>query len=298
MSGEIKGCGCCLYKKVKNTEMPCRKCDGFELDKFEYFDWKAEEEKETNAPNPLIVGDTKGELTLREFLEAEADAVNGFRDAEAGTAEIGITGISMVEAEKAAEKIAEAAWKMGESVMEEENKQKEITVYEQRIEEKIKKQVQKGKEKYGVTLDENKTLTTEQRIEHLEEELIDGLMYCEHLAQAITNPGWTANDYQRAALRTAQTDKLSADELLLNGVMGLNGEAGEVIDLVKKALFQGHELDHEKLMKELGDIAWYLAVTAHALGYSLSDVFDENVEKLKKRYPDGFDKARSMNRTE
>lgn len=104
--------------------------------------------------------------------------------------------------------------------------------------------------------------------------------------------------YQRAALRTAQTDKLSLYEQLINGVMGLNGEAGEVIDLVKKARFQGHELDTEKLMKELGDIAWYLAVTANSIGYSLSDVFDANVEKLKKRYPDGFDKERSMNRAE
>lgn len=182
--------------------------------------------------------------------------------------------------------------------MDEENKREEEPVYAQRIEEKIRQQVQKGKKKYGVTLDENRTLTTAQRIEHLEEELIDGLMYCEHLTEAVGDPGWTANDYQRAALRTAQTDKLSPDELLLNGVMGLNGEAGEVIDLVKKARFQGHELDTEKLMKELGDIAWYLAVTANSIGYSLSDVFDANIEKLQKRYPDGFDKARSMNRAE
>ena len=314
MSGEMKGCGCCLYKKVKNTEMPCRQRDGFELDKFEFFDWKAEEEKETNAPDPRIAevpkerAETeKGELTLREFLEAEADAVNGFQDAEADAVNgfrdaeaegIGIPGITMEEAEKAAERIAEAAWKAGEIVMDEENKREVDPVYAQRIEEKIRQQVRKGKKKYGVTLDQNRTLTTAQRIEHLEEELIDGLMYCEHLTEAVGDPGWTANDYQRAALRTAQMDNFSNEEVLLNGVMGLNGEAGEVIDLVKKARFQGHELDTEKLMKELGDIAWYLAVTAISIGYSLSDVFDANIEKLQKRYPDGFDKARSMNRAE
>lgn len=292
MSGEMKGCGCCLYKKVKNTEMPCRQCDGFELDKFVFFDWKAEEEKETNAPDPRIAEAD----AVNGFQEAEADTVNGFQDAEADG--IGIPGITMEEAEKAAERLAEIAWKAGEIVMDEENKREVDPVYAQRIEEKIRQQVQKGKKKYGVTLDQNGTLTTAQRIEHLEEELIDGLMYCEHLTEAVGDPGWTANDYQRAALRTAQMDNLSNEEVLLNGVMGLNGEAGEVIDLVKKARFQGHELDTEKLMKELGDIAWYLAITAISIGYSLSDVFDANVEKLKKRYPDGFDKARSMNRAE
>lgn len=297
MSGEIKGCGCCLYKKVKNSEMPCRECDGFELDKFEFFDWKAEEEKEVNAPDPRIMEKDKGELTLREFLEAEADTRDGFRDAEADAAGNGIPGISMKEAAEAADKLAEAARKAGDPA-EWDPAEEEDPVYAARIEEKIRQQVKKGREKYGVTLDQNETLTTGQRIEHLEEELIDGLMYCEHLAEAVGEPGWTANDYQRAALRTAQMDRLSNEEVLLNGVMGLNGEAGEVIDLVKKARFQGHELDTEKLMRELGDIAWYLAVTATSIGYSLSDVFDANIEKLKKRYPDGFDKARSMNRTE
>lgn len=301
MSGEIKGCGCCLYKKVKNSEMPCRECDGFELDKFEFFDWKAEEEKEVNAPDPRIMEKDKGELTLREFLEAEADTRDGFRDAEADAAGNGIPGISMKEAAEAADKLAEAARKAGDPAEwdpAEESAEKEDPVYAARIKEKIRQQVKKGREKYGVTLDQNETLTTRQRIEHLEEELIDGLMYCEHLAEAVGEPGWTANDYQRAALRTAQMDRLSNEEVLLNGVMGLNGEAGEVIDLVKKARFQGHELDTEKLMKELGDIAWYLAITAISIGYSLSDVFDANIEKLQKRYPDGFDKARSMNRTE
>lgn len=185
MSGEMKGCGCCLYKKVKNTEMPCRQCDGFELDKFEFFDWKAEEEKETNAPDPRIAEAD----TVNGFQEA--DTVNGFRDAEAEG--LGIPGITMEEAEKAAERIAEATRKLGESIMDEENKREVDPVYAQRIEEKIRQQVQKGRKKYGVTLDQNRTLTTAQRIEHLEEELIDGLMYCEHLTEAVGDPGWTAN---------------------------------------------------------------------------------------------------------
>lgn len=104
----------------------------------------------------------------------------------------------------------------------------------------------------------------------------------------------TANDYQLAALRTAETTNLK--ELLTNGVMGLAGESGECVDLVKKHLFQGHELDSNRLAKELGDVAWYLAVTSYAIGYSLDDVLKINIEKLYARYPDGFDPKKSINR--
>ena len=76
----------------------------------------------------------------------------------------------------------------------------------------------------------------------------------------------TSNEYQAAALRTAQTDKLTASELLLNSALGLCGESGEVSDLVKKHRFQGHNLDLEHIAKELGDIAWYLAVGANRRG--------------------------------
>lgn len=80
--------------------------------------------------------------------------------------------------------------------------------------------------------------------------------------------------------------------------MGLNGEAGEAIDILKKHLYQGHELDREHLAKELGDVAWYLAVTADALGYTLEDILQMNVQKLRARYPDGFDSDRSVHRKE
>lgn len=162
----------------------------------------------------------------------------------------------------------------------------------------IDRQEAKGRAKYGISLEENVTLTIEQRIEHLEEELIDALMYCEHLKVGQRENGLTANDYQRAALRTAQTDKFGLTDLILNGVMGLNGEAGEVIDLVKKVRYQGHDLDREKMLKELGDCAWYIALTAHAFGFTLEEVFQGNIDKLKERYPEGFDKARSVHRQE
>ena len=105
----------------------------------------------------------------------------------------------------------------------------------------------------------------------------------------------TGNEYQKLAMRTLNPD-LDKKDVLLNGVMGLCGESGEVIDIVKKWYAQGHELDKEHIKKELGDVAWYLAEIAEAIDVSLDDVFEINIEKLKKRYPEGFDAEKSMNR--
>ncbi len=107
----------------------------------------------------------------------------------------------------------------------------------------------------------------------------------------------TINEYQQLAMQTLNP-KLSQKDVLINGVMGLCGEAGEVIDLVKKHLAQGHDLDREKMIKELGDVAWYLAETAYALGIPLEDVLQGNIDKLKKRFPDGFTVEQSVHRTE
>ena len=108
----------------------------------------------------------------------------------------------------------------------------------------------------------------------------------------------TINEYQIAALRTAQTDKLSKSALLLNSTLGLCGESGEVADLVKKHLFQGHDLDLNHVAKELGDISWYLAVGAYAIGLDLESIFRMNKEKLEARYPNGFSAERSLHRAE
>jgi len=105
----------------------------------------------------------------------------------------------------------------------------------------------------------------------------------------------TGNEYQKLAMTTLNP-ALSRKDVLINGVMGLCGEAGEAIDIVKKHLAQGHELEREKLIKELGDVAWYLAETAYALDVELEEVLLRNIEKLKARYPEGFDAERSINR--
>lgn len=107
----------------------------------------------------------------------------------------------------------------------------------------------------------------------------------------------TINGYQQAALRT-ESGSPKGYPRLLNGLMGLNGEAGECIDILKKHLFQGHELDREHMAKELGDVAWYLAVSADALGYDLETILQMNIDKLKARYPEGFNSEFSQNRKE
>lgn len=85
---------------------------------------------------------------------------------------------------------------------------------------------------------------------------------------------------------------------LLNGALGLTGEAGEVSDLVKKYLFHGHDLEREEMIKELGDVCWYISLLCHAINVSLDEVMLSNIIKLKRRYPEGFSSEASINRKE
>lgn len=109
----------------------------------------------------------------------------------------------------------------------------------------------------------------------------------------------TINEYQELALRTQQDwIKEDPEAMILDGVIGLCGESGEASEIVKKHLFQDHELDKIHLMSELGDICWYLAITAEGLGTDLETIFQMNIDKLKARYPDGFDSELSIHRKE
>lgn len=163
-------------------------------------------------------------------------------------------------------------------------------------------QTDKGIKKYGQILEQNTQLTPTERVTYLQEELVDALMYCEHLKELIYNGGQlggqtnTADDYQKAAMRTMSPETL--ENPLLNGALGLAGESGEVADHIKKHKFQGHQLDKEHLIKELGDICWYVATTAYGLGVPLSEVMERNIEKLRKRYPNEFETERSLHREE
>jgi len=103
----------------------------------------------------------------------------------------------------------------------------------------------------------------------------------------------TLADYQQGAARTMNT-ALTDAERLLDASAGLAEEAGEVLAHVRKHAFQGHALDRERLATELGDALWCLAATATAAGLSLGDLAALNLEKLRRRYPDGFNEGASQ----
>lgn len=105
----------------------------------------------------------------------------------------------------------------------------------------------------------------------------------------------TFDNYQNAALRTAPAQEPSREALAIRA-LGLAGEAGEVVELVKKYLGHGHDFDRDKLRKELGDVLWYVATLADATGLSLGEVAQHNIDKLRARYPDGFSHEASLNR--
>lgn len=85
---------------------------------------------------------------------------------------------------------------------------------------------------------------------------------------------------------------------LLMGVLGLTGEAGEVSDIVKKGIFHEKGINKEHLQKELGDVMWYIAMICHACGFNMDDIMQMNINKLKARYPDGFDTYRANHKKE
>jgi NTP pyrophosphatase (non-canonical NTP hydrolase) len=105
------------------------------------------------------------------------------------------------------------------------------------------------------------------------------------------------DEYQQLALRTAG-HRDSTEQVLTYTALGLAGESGEVAEMIKKAFYHGHPLDRDALCKELGDVLWYLAVMASALGVALDQIAGENIAKLERRYPEGFSASRSLNRVE
>jgi NTP pyrophosphatase (non-canonical NTP hydrolase) len=107
----------------------------------------------------------------------------------------------------------------------------------------------------------------------------------------------TMNEYQELAMRTCSIPYENKNERLYHAVFGLNSEAGEVAGILQKE-YQGHEIDPEHLKKELGDCLWMIAEACDALDISMSEVAQMNIDKLKARYPEGFEVERSLNRAE
>ena len=104
-------------------------------------------------------------------------------------------------------------------------------------------------------------------------------------------------EYQQLAQRTARKDMDYKTRLAVAG-LGITGEAGELADHIKKHIGHSHILDSDYVIKEAGDIAWYLAEICSLIGVDMETMFIMNIEKLKKRYPTGFEVERSINRKE
>ena len=84
---------------------------------------------------------------------------------------------------------------------------------------------------------------------------------------------------------------------IINGLFGLSGEVGELTDMVKKWIFHELNFDEEHAKKELGDVMWYVAMICESFNWSLDEIMQMNIEKLEKRYPDGFDVIKANNRS-
>ena len=119
----------------------------------------------------------------------------------------------------------------------------------------------------------------------------------------------TGREYQQNAMRTNDgkaTERLEAFVSdgrvdiggILNGCLGLAGESGEFLDMIKKWIFHGKPLDEEHAKKEAGDVCWYIAMICHSFGWNLDEIMRINVDKLKARYPEGFSTELSNHRKE
>ena len=108
------------------------------------------------------------------------------------------------------------------------------------------------------------------------------------------------SQYSALAIRTASNHTLETKEAqLICAALGMAGEGGEVADHIKKFIYHGHDLDTAKLVKEAGDVLWYINLLACALGVPLEAIASQNISKLAERYPDGlFTAERSRNRKE
>lgn len=105
----------------------------------------------------------------------------------------------------------------------------------------------------------------------------------------------TPNEYQKLAMRTCNIPYENKKDMMYHAVLGLASEAGEVAGIFQKE-YQGHEVCSDHIKKELGDCLWMIAEACTAMGIGIEEIMELNIEKLKTRYPDGFDPEKSMHR--
>lgn len=107
------------------------------------------------------------------------------------------------------------------------------------------------------------------------------------------------NEFQKKCLRTERPARITLEvdrARLLHGAIGLASESGELLDMVKAALFYGKDVDPTNALEECGDALWYISIALDACGYTLAQAMEMNVKKLAARYPEGFTEARALNR--
>lgn len=104
----------------------------------------------------------------------------------------------------------------------------------------------------------------------------------------------TFKRYQELAEGTINTD-LTENKKLAHALYGLSSETGEISGIFQKEL-QGHEVRRDDLEGEIGDLLWFAAELCTVFGFDMGEIAQKNINKLKKRYPDGFDEDRSVNR--
>jgi NTP pyrophosphatase (non-canonical NTP hydrolase) len=119
---------------------------------------------------------------------------------------------------------------------------------------------------------------------------------CNKTRRQITEDTGMQVSYFQGAVTRTMNKELEFGEALSNYAMGLGGEVGEVIEPLKKFLYHGHTLDKQKVADELSDLTWYICALANTLEINLAEALERNVEKLRARYPEGFNTTDSVNR--
>jgi len=169
----------------------------------------------------------------------------------------------------------------------------------------LDKQNAKGFEKYKETLDDVEYEEYDWNVMVIEE-LIDGMQYMikENLRlreKLQENENMNFKMYQEMSKRTMPThegfshvDRMNKS----NYALGLNGEAGELGEIVKKNVHHLHEFNRDKFVSEAGDVLHYLSGLCSMYDVTLEEVATVNIMKLKKRYPNGFNKMDSVNRVD
>lgn len=111
-----------------------------------------------------------------------------------------------------------------------------------------------------------------------------------------TYQAWAITKERQEYEKVAERIGAGTTGSLLHGAIGISGEAGELLDAVKKHVFYGKPLDVNNVKEEISDVLWYQAIALEAVGSSFDEVMQINHDKLEKRYPSGFTEQHAVAR--